>query len=359
MKKLFEETQFKDTTLKNRFARSGTWIEKATNDGELTTEFFDYYEKVAKANLGFAVVGYSRILEDERANSGMVGMYDDKFIPELKKLTDMFHENNTPVGIQIAMGGSQIHYSGDIEWKILAPSAHSLPPRTDKYGNTVIYKANEMTIDEIKFIIQKFADAALRVKKSGFDMVQIHAGHGYFLSQWMNPDINNREDEYGKDRTKFLVELYDVVRKAVGDDFKVGIKINSEDKVGDMSNYDEMLRLCVDLDKKGIDLIEVSGTFPSRPKVTVETESYFKEFAKKLTQNVNCTTMLTGGNKTFENIEKVLNETNVDIIGLSRTLISEIDIVKKWENDNTYKSRCVSCNHCHKITNVCIFDLKK
>ncbi len=359
MKKLFEEVQLKDLTLKNRFARSGTWIAQATADGELTQDLFDYYEKVAKADLGFATVGYARVLEDERANHNMIGLWDDKFIPNLKKLTDIFHQNNTPVSIQIAMGGTQVHYQGEITWKLLSPSGGTLEPRKDSYGNEVIYKSNEMTKEEIQETIKAFADASLRVKKAGFDMVQIHAGHGYFLSQWMNPELNTRDDEYGQNRMKFILDLYDAIRKEVGDDFKVGIKLNSEEKAGDHSNHDAMLALCKELDNRGIDLIEVSGNFPSRPKITVETESFFKDFAKKLTSTVNCATMLTGGNKTFENIEKVLNDTDVDFIGISRPLIAEIDLIKKWKEDTTHKAKCVSCNHCHRVINTCVFDVQK
>ncbi len=358
MKKLFEEVEFKGLVLKNRFARSGTWIAKATEEGEVTDEFIEYYEKVAKANLGFAVMGYARVLEDERANNNMTGIWDDKFIPGLKKVTDIFHENNTPVGIQLATGGSQVHYDGEIDWKILSPTEVELKPRVDKYGNSITYKSNEITKEEIKSVIKSFADAALRVKKAGFDMVQVHAGHGYFLSQWMNPSINTRDDEYGEYRPKFLIELYEAVRAAVGEDFIIGIKLNSEENPGDHSNHDDMLELCKVLDSKGIDLIEVSGCNPSRTKINVEKESYFMDFAKKLTSSVKCTTMLTGGNKTFENIEKVLNNTDVDLIGLSRPLIAEIDLIKKWEEDNSHTVKCISCNHCHRIINTCVFDIK-
>ncbi len=359
MKKIFEETKIKDITLKNRFARSGTWIAKATENGDLTPEFFAYYEKIAKANLGFAMVGYARVLEDEKANNNMVGMWDDKFIPNLKKLTDMFHENNTPVGIQIAMGGSQVHYQGDITWKLQGPSSTTLPPRVDSYGNTVVYQSNEMTIEEIQETINKFAEAAVRVKKAGFDMVQIHAGHGYFISQWLNPELNTRTDEYGQNKCKFILDLYTAIRNAVGNDFKIGIKVNSEEKVGDHSNHDLVLDLCTQLDKAGIDLIEVSGTNPSRTKATNPNGTYFIDFAKKLTAAVNCTTMITGGNKSFNDIEKMLNETNVDIVGLSRPLIAETDLVQKWEKDNTHVAKCISCNHCHKVTNVCVFEINK
>ncbi len=353
MKKVFDEVKIKDLTLRNRFARSGTWMKLATEEGALTDEFFAYYEKMAKANLGFAMVGYSRVDKDEQANNKMVGMYDDKFIPDLKKLTDMFHANGTLVGIQIAMGGSQVHYKGDIKWKLLAPTETIMAPRQDSYGNTVTYTANEITKEEITEIIEKFADAALRVKQSGFDMVQIHGAHGYFLSQWLNKEINTRDDEYGQNRGKLLLDIYDAVRAKVGSDFKIGIKVNSEENINDHSNHDDILTLCVELDKRGIDLIEVSGTIPSRAKKMNDYEGYFKDFAKKLTEKVSCTTMLTGGFKTIENIEAILNDTNVDIIGFSRPLICETDLIHKFEKDSNYKAKCVSCNHCHAVTGIC------
>ncbi len=362
MKKLFDVVQFNDLKLKNRFFRSGTWICEANEDGTLKQEFFDYYKNLADANLGFVTLGYARVCEEEKANAGMTGLWDDKFIDDLKKVTDEFHKNQTYVGIQLAMGGPQVHYFGDITWKILAPSAVDLHPRKDKYGNKVVYKANEITVEEIKEVIQKFAKAALRVKKAGFDMVQLHCGHGYFLSSWMNENINTRNDMYGgsiENRSRFLIELYEEVRKTVGKDFKIGVKVNSEEEVGDHSNHEAMLYLCKELDKRNIDLIEVSGNFPSRMKIDINNESYFKDFAKKLKNQVNALIVLTGGNKTFSNIESVLNETNIDLIGLSRPLIAEIDLVKTWEENKNHISKCVSCNHCHKVINTCVFNKTK
>lgn len=354
MKKLFETVKFKNMELKNRFFRSGTWICQANEDGTLKKEFFEYYNNLAKADIGLVTLGYARVDENEKANAGMTGLFDDKFIDDLKLITDEFHKHGSKVGIQLAMGGAQVHYRGDITWKILAPSVVNVYPRKDAYGNKIVYLANEITKEEIKEVIEKFASAALRVKKAGFDMVQLHCGHGYFLSSWMDPKINKREDEYGQNRGLFLIELYEAVRNAVGEDFAIGVKINSEEEINDYSNYDAMLELCNELDKRGIDLIEVSGTVPSRTKKMNEEESYFRNFAEKL--NVNAMIVLTGGNKSFKNLEKLVNETEIDLIGLSRPLIAEMDLISKWKNDGDYVAKCVSCNHCHKVVNTCVFN---
>ncbi len=355
MKKLFETTKIGNIDLQNRFVRSGTWMSKASEAGELTTELFDNYRKLAEGDLGMVIVGYSRVNQFERANNQMIGMYDDKFIPKLQEFTQMFHDNNTPVGIQIAMGGTQIHYQGEVTWDVMSPVATTVTRKNDDGTDTVI-EVPEMTKADIDNVIADFVAAARRVKQANFDMVQLHAGHGYFISQWMNPEINTRSDEYGTDRSKFIVDLYNAVRNEVGVDFPIGIKINSEERISDDSNHQAMLELCEKLDNLGIDMIEVSGFAPSRTKVRLENESYFAGFASKLRQVVNCPVMLTGGNKTLGNIEQVLNDSDIDIIGISRPLVSEPDLVTKWKSDNSYASRCVSCNHCHRVTYQCVFD---
>lgn len=355
MKQLFEASNIGNISLKNRFIRSGTWMRKATEDGELTEELMNEYRKLAEGNLGLVIAGYARVNQFEKANNKMIGMYDDKFIEPLKEFTQMFHDNNTPVGIQIAMGGTQIHYEGEVDWDIMSPSPATVK-RTTEDGNEILIDVEEMTVEQIKAVIKDFADAAVRVKESGFDMVQLHGGHGYFISQWMNPELNKRTDDYGIDKTKFTRELYAAVRAVVGPEFPIGIKLNSEEKIGDDSNHELVLDLCKQLDAAGIDMIEVSGFAPSRTKVKPDTESFFAGFAKKLKREVSCPVVLTGGNKTFALFDSLVESTDIDYIGLSRTLVSESDLVSKWSEDSEYKSRCVSCNHCHRNVYTCVFD---
>ncbi len=355
MKKLFEETTLAGLTLKNHFMRSGTWTELATDEGEITEELMEAYRPLAEGEIGFVIAGYARVNQFERANNKMISVYDDKFIPGLTQFTNMFHQNNTPIGIQLAMGGTQIHYNGDVNWEVMSPSEYTGTYRNAE-GEAIEFSAAEMTIDQIKNVIKDFADAAGRVKASGFDIVQLHAGHGYFISQWMNPELNRRNDEYGQDPAKFIIELYQAVRDEVGSDFPIGIKINSEEKICDESNHQQMLDLCRRLDQLGIDLIEISGCAPSRTKVTIDKESYFAKFGSLLKSTVSCDVALTGGNKTLSNIAQVQADTGVDFIGLSRPLVSEPDLIKKWKNDNDYKARCISCNHCHRKTYVCVFN---
>ncbi len=353
MSKLFESTDLNGLKLENRFVRSGTWMALAEETGEMTPELLAKYTELAEANIGMVICGYARVDQDERANNRMIGMFSDEVASTYKNLIKVFKANNTPVGIQLAMGGTQVHYQGDVTWPIYAPSPTEMT-RQDASGNEVTYKVKEMSKEEIKNVIEKFADAALHVKELGFDLVQIHAGHGYFLSQWMNPSLNVREDEYGQDRGLFVKELYKAIRVAVGSDMKVAIKLNSEEEIGNHDNFDSMLKLCTELDNMGIDLIEVSGCAPSRNKR--QGESYFSDFTTKLANLVNCKTMITGGNRTFKGLEQLVETSKVDYIGLSRPLISEPNLIKKWQVDQDYKSRCISCNYCHRQVYTCVFD---
>lgn len=355
MKTIYQNSKIGNIELKNRFVRSGTWMRKATEDGDLTKELISEYRKLAEGNLGLVIVGYARVNQFERANNKMIGLYDDKFIPELKQFTKMFHDNNTPVGIQIAMGGTQIHYQGEVDWEIMSPSKTTVV-RNAENGDPITINVPEMSKLQIKQVIDDFAKAAVRVQRAGFDLVQLHAGHGYFISQWMNPELNTRDDEYGLDRSKFIVELYEAVRSAVGPQFPIAIKLNSEEQIGDDSNHQAMLELCQKLEQLGIDMIEVSGCAPSRNKIRPENESYFLNFATKLKTVVKTPVVLTGGNKTFGHFDSILNEQDVDYIGLSRPLVSEPNLAAVWQNDNGYKSRCVSCNHCHRNVYQCVFD---
>lgn len=355
MSKLYEHARIGQLELNNRFIRSGTWMRKATEDGHLTPELIAEYKKLAEGNIGMVIAGYSRVNEYERANNCMIGMYDDKFIPELQQFTKMFHDNNTLIGIQIAMGGTQVHYKGEVDWELMSPSP-AIVMRSDVDGNEFEVEVPEMTVQQITAVIEDFVAAARRVKQAGFNIVQLHAGHGYFISQWMNPELNRRSDEYGRDRTKFIVDLYKAVRAEVGADYPIGIKINSEEQIGDDSNHEAMLGLCSRLDQLGIDLIEVSGCAPSRTKGQNKEESYFKQFASKLTKQVTCPVMLTGGNKSLVSFEKLADETGIAFMGLSRPLISEPNLITKWELDPEYHSRCISCNHCHRVTYQCVFD---
>lgn len=344
MKTLFDKTKIKNMELKNRFVRSATWEGLANEDGHINEEINKVYEDLAKGDMGLIITSYSYILEDEQPNRNMLGIYDDSFIEDYKHLIDKVHSYDSKIMMQIVYGGSNTSYNVG-ERTILGPSSI---PQINR--GTV---PCEMSKDDINNVIKAFADAALRCKKAGFDGVQIHGAHGYLLSQFLDPYHNRRCDEYGgstQNRARLILEVYKAVREKVGKDYHVGIKINCSDFRDSGASFDDCKYVVYELDKLGIDSVEVSGgDFRS-----FKGESFFKDYASELANNVSCPIMLVGGNKTFKNMESVLNNTNIELFSICRPLICEPDLVSKFMNDVNYKHKCVSCNKCMSTDKLCI-----
>jgi 2,4-dienoyl-CoA reductase-like NADH-dependent reductase (Old Yellow Enzyme family) len=217
-----------------------------------------------------------------------------------------------------------------------------------------------MTQQDIEAVIRAFAAAAGRAQSAGFDAVQIHAAHGYLLSQFLSPCFNKRGDEYGgsiENRARMAVEVVKAVRRAVGPAFPIFIKVNSEDFLPGGLVAEEMVQAAAMLAENGVDGIEMSGgTFlsgkymPSRPGEAGQdgTEAYYEETAKKYKKTVQAPLMLVGGIRTFETAERLVAEGLADYIALCRPLIREPDLVNRWKSGDRRPTTCISDNGCFK-----------
>ena len=215
-----------------------------------------------------------------------------------------------------------------------------------------------MTKEDILKIENDFANAALRAKKAGFDGVEIHGAHFYLVSEFLSPLINKRNDKYGgndENRARFLVEIIEKVREKVGKDYIVGLKINSEDGEENGITEEGLITACQLAEKAGIDYIQISGMrwISERIKSPI-----YAEISAKLAEKVNIPVMLTGGVRNLDEINEILNKSKIQYIGMARPLISEFDLIKKWKEGKTKKSRCVSCNTCLNY-GYCIFHKKQ
>ncbi len=338
MKSLFDIKHINNMELKNRFVRSATWENMATAEGHMTEKLFKVYEDLAKGGVGLIISSYSTIFEYDKPSPNMLGIYDDCFIDEYKKLTDMVHGNNCKIAMQIVHGK---------EYKNLNTGLNSFE------------FSNEFSKEDIKNIINAFGDAAYRAKQAGFDGVQIHGAHGYFLSRTLSPIYNTRTDEYGgsvENRGALILKVYDEVRNRVGKDFNIFIKINCSDFEEGGATIDECSYVCEELDKRDIDAIEVSGggrIWASNTKG----EAIYKEYAENIAAQVNVPIMLVGINRSVENMDKILNSTEIEYFSMSRPFICEPDLINKWLSGATTKSTCVSCGKCFLEQGVmCIFN---
>jgi 2,4-dienoyl-CoA reductase-like NADH-dependent reductase (Old Yellow Enzyme family) len=367
---LFDKTEMNGMKLKNRFWKSASWEALATDEGHMTDELFKVYEELAKGGVGTILTGYAYVTEDEKPNPKMMGIYSDAFIEEYKTLTSMAHDNDSNIVMQIVYGGSMSTME-PLSERILGASAI----QNDRTGITPI----EMTKEDILNLTQSYADAAERVKKSNFDGVELHAAHGYLLSQFLCPYYNKRTDEYGgsiENRARFIIEIVQAIRKKVGENYPVLIKLNSEDFMEDGLGLtsEESIQVAVMLEKAGISAIEVSGgnessqkvldgnKGPARTKVAVseKNESYFAEHAKKLANTVNVPVILTGGNRHLEVMENILENSKIAYFALGRPLICQPDLINIWRQGNRSKPKCISCNKCYtSYGKRCIFSSNK
>ena len=336
-------------TLKNRILRSATWEGISTPEGHMTEAQYDVYRKLAEGQVGLICTGYARITKDGEPNQGMMGIYDDCFVEDYQKLTEMVHSYGSKIMMQIAYGSTKTTYRVD-ERTILAPG-----DVTDKATGVT---GQPMTAEDIREMIEYYRKAAVRVKKSGFDAVELHAGHSYLLNQFLSPYYNNRQDDYGQTlagRERFLDEVYAAVREAVGKDFPILIKITCSEFCEGGLTFADVLQVCQHLEKIGIDAIEVSGNVHGKAeKMTgqefdgckIEKNGYFLEYAQKIAEKVQIPVILTGGNRAPEAMENQLEECGIAMFGFSRPLLSEPGLVKRWIDGDHKTARCVHCSKC-------------
>ena len=333
MKTLFDKATLNHITLKNRLVRSATWEAVAEQDGSIGNTAYEIYRELAKGGGGLIIGGFTSVSGDDHYFNGMMRLSDDSLIPQYKKLTDIIHSENCPVIAQLALGAY--------------------------YRSGIQTEPDEMTADEIETVIQKFVDAALRAEKAGFDGVQIHAAHFFFLSRFISPKVNHRTDNYGgstDNRMRILLEIMKGIR-ASAPTLHITVKINSSDFALGSLQPDESLYICKRLAENGIDSIEVSGNGTSVPGIRAhKNEAYFADFAAKLAEEVNVPVILVGGLRSRDTMEKLLNGTNIELLSLSRPLLREPDFPEKLKADKDAVSTCISCNrcyssHCHK----CVF----
>jgi 2,4-dienoyl-CoA reductase-like NADH-dependent reductase (Old Yellow Enzyme family) len=345
MKKIFEKTNLGGLTLKNRIIRSATQEGAADQHGNITEGLVSIYERVAAGGAGAAITSMMGVDENSSSFPNMVKAYGDDFVHGLAGIVNKAHNHECKIIVQLVHCGANTNT--DNGSKPLAPSDLVLSETKSAKG---------MTKEEIQSVINNFASAAERCKEAGADGVQIHGAHGYLLSQFLSPFFNKRKDEYGGDitgRAKIVFEVYSAIRDKVGADYPIWIKLNGEDYVNEGLSFEECLWVCCELDKLGINGIEISGginisleSLSVRRMSSSDQEAVFAQNAMQIAEKVNAAVISVGCYRTREMIEEWLNKGKIQAISLSRPLICEPELPSIWESGDRRKSKCVSCNKC-------------
>lgn len=359
MKSLFEQTCFSGLQLKNRFVRSATRDGFADERGHITEELQAIYEDLAKGGVGAIITGHAFVTDREQSKQpGQMGIYDDSFIDDYKSLVATVHRYGVKIFLQISCIGAQTFSAGG-DKLIWGPSP------IEDLATKITPK--EMTRPEILFLQKAFAEAARRAKMAGFDGVQIHAAHGYVLNKFLTPYYNKRNDEYGgpfENRMRMVLETYEAIRDKVGLAYPILIKINCSDFMDNGMTFEECKQLCKILDNSGISAIEISGGSLSSPhnfgpiRTNVrENESYFRQYAAEIAEQVDAPVLLVGGNRDLNKMTEILNSSKIQFLSLCRPLIREPHLINRWERGVLNPSECLSCNKCLGLEKTfCIFN---
>lgn len=346
----FDPATINGMKLRNRFVRSATFEALAAEDGTSTPALAAMLSALAKGCVGLVVTGHAYVSPEGKVRTGQLGVHTDDGLPALKLLADAIHAEGAACALQLAHGGAHAE----------APAEGAMPlgPSAIEVNGKPLCTA--MSCAQIGQIIDAFGQAARRAKTAGFDAVQVHAAHGYCLSQFLSPHYNHREDEYGgtlENRSRFLLEVLQAVRAEVGDHFPVLIKLNSEDFLEDGLTLDESMLLCRRLENMGIDAVELSGgTMISGANIPVRSgrfdtpdkQAWFRAAARRFKKERNIPLMLVGGIRNLETVETLLGDGTCDFVSMSRPFIREPGLIRRWSEGDRRPSTCVSDNLCFR-----------
>ena len=314
-------------TLKNRIAKSAMSDSLGDGTGHPTAEQIRLYQRWAGGGVAVSIIGEVQGHAGYIEKPGNLVLNETSDLDRFRVLAQQGGENGTKLWLQLGHAGA-LAYSPTSSPK--GPSALDLPG----------LRCAELTVDEIRHVPSEFARTARLAQQAGFGGVQVHAAHGFLLSQFLSPLFNMRRDEYGgtiANRMRLLLEAIEAIRAAVGPSFPIAVKLNSSDQLEGGLDEGDALEVVAALDRSSVDLIDISGGtyFPGAKSASdgAGRGPYFIEFSKRARAVTTKPLMLTGGFKTRMQAEDAVGGGTVDVIGLARALVLEPSLPDLWKTD--------------------------
>ena len=359
--------------VKNRIVKAAVVENMATEDGRVTDELIRVYEKAAQGGAGLIISGGTYVQTSGRNVKFQTGAHHDDLIPGLARMARAGQSNGARMVLQISHGGRQCppEFVGD---DVIGPS-----PVMDTLTKVM---PRAMSEDEIEETVASFGMAALRAREAGFDGVEIMAGHGYLINEFLARRTNRREDKWGgslENRARFLFRVIETIRRTVGPDYPVLIKINTEDQMKNGFSLDECAWVCGRLPGLGIDAVKFSGgTYESalniargdipeaeiledyqgwerfRIKMIIRlmrrkfrfSEAYFLDNVKRLRKGIDIPVILVGGLRSPAIMERIVQAGDADMIALGRPLIRQPGWPNRILAGDDRAATCINCNRC-------------
>ncbi len=345
---LFTPGRIGSLTLKNRILKAPQSSGMSNMDGTVSERLVRYYRDQAAGGAGCIVVEYAYV-DDIGAKSAHchLGISSNEHIPGLAWLAENIREMGSVPGIQIEHCGRQKFLGTQ---PICAPSAIPWPKLWDQYGVQAV--PHVLTVEEIQDIVHAFGDSALRAKQAGFELVEIHGAHGYLLTNFFSPHTNHRTDLYGgslENRMRIYVEIVRDVRKKVGPDFPVTIRLSGTDYEPDGFPIEDTIAMAKVLEKEGIDAFHISGgdhhTMIHQVSPMAMSICHNTWAAEAIKKAVGVPVIASGSITLPQYAEEIIASGKGDFVGLGRPLWADPEWPNKAAADHPEDIRpCIRCN---------------
>lgn len=346
--------------LKNRLVRAATSETMATADGLSTGALVKLYGDIARGGVGLMITGHVYVEACGQYEPMQLGLDRDDCVAPLLLVTEEVHRYDGVIFAELSHAGSQTIIPE------IQPIAPSIVPNAI-WGRTPV----EMTGADVERVVAAFGAAAARAKAANFDGIHIHSANGYLLAQFNSPQTNRRSDVWGE-RGAFVRAVYRAIRDAVGPDMPVTIRLGVADMVDDGLTLDDGLAIAADLERDGVDALEVSyGMMSSytqniRPYVGVSPlrglmdgllpilvtpyvhEGYMRPNVRAARAKLRLPLMMIGGLRSSSVMDDIVRSGDADFLSLARPFVREPDLARKFVGGRRGFVACVSCNICFK-----------
>lgn len=294
---------------------------RSTADGKVTEDLLSYYgERAKNSHIGMIITEHSYIALRGKAKEHQLSISDDRDIPGLSRLTEVIHQGGTKAVAQLNHAGSAAPSSATGGRPVSASGI--VLPTVPMMGDGVV--PEQLTREQIAAVAARFADAAERAKRAGYDGAEIHSAHAYLLNQFYSPLTNHRTDEYGgtlDNRLRIHREVIRAVRERVGADYPLAIRLGGCDYMEGGSTIADAVYAAKVFEQEGIDLIDVSGGMCRYTRAGHDEPGYFQDLSAAIRNAVSVPVMLTGGIRTLRQAEQLLDAGAADLIGVGRELL--------------------------------------
>ena len=372
---IFTPCEIGPITLRNRVIRSAAF-ENMAYGNRPSDDLFNYHTAVARGGVGMTTVAYAAVNQSGLSFDGQLWMREE-IVPELKRLTDSVHSYGAKASIQLGHCGNMTHRATCGSKPVGASGGFNL------YSPTFHRKLKK---DEIYGLVKDFGKAVNLAREAGFDCVEIHAGHGYLISQFLSPYTNRRHDEFGgslENRMRFMRLVIEEVMRAAGDDMAVVVKVNMHDGFRRGMQREECIQVAQELERLGVHALVLTAGFVSKAPMEVMrgamplktlryymdvkkfwwlkaglalggrmviptrpfSEGYFLEDAKEFRAALKMPLIYVGGMVSKEKMEEVLGSGFV-ALQMARALVNDTDFINKLQKGEVTRSECKHSNYC-------------